>query len=324
MKAKNIFYAFVLIILIKPINLAAWDTTAAKYYPLNIGNTFIYERYSLFLFCIESTFIGKYRITVEDHVLKPNGKMYYKLSGWWQNAYTSPGWKYQRIDSISMNVYSYDSISNSEYLLDSLQINPGNTFLCSRFNNQAPFATCTGSDSTLIFGLHRIKKNFAARYFAAITSYYSIGEGFGFIGFSTCELGGGQLYWLQSCVINGIVYGDTTLTEIQQVNSSIPENFSLSQNYPNPFNPSTVIRYSIPSNVKGRVPFGSTSNVKLVVYNSLGKEIATLINEKQNAGSYTVDFNGEGLSSGIYFYKLEARYGQAGDFVETKSMILLK
>ncbi len=97
-------------------------------------------------------------------------------------------------------------------------------------------------------------------------------------------------------------------------NISLPEIFSLSQNYPNPFNPSTLIRYSIPSDDRNQ-----TSDVKLIVYNNLGKEIMTLVNEKQNAGSYTVDFNGEGLPSGVYFYRLEA-----GELSETKRMILLK
>ncbi|MBK8980930.1 MAG: T9SS type A sorting domain-containing protein [Ignavibacteria bacterium] len=89
-----------------------------------------------------------------------------------------------------------------------------------------------------------------------------------------------------------------------------PESFILSQNYPNPFNPVTVIQYSIPS---------GGNDVKLVVYNNLGKEILTLVNEKQNAGSYAVNFNGESFPSGVYFYKLDA-----GEFVESKRMILLK
>ena len=89
----------------------------------------------------------------------------------------------------------------------------------------------------------------------------------------------------------------------------IPGYYSLSQNYPNPFNPLTVISYQL-----------AVSNVvNLKVYAALGKEVATLVNEKQNAGSYSVEFNGEGLPSGVYYYKLEA-----GDFVETKRMVLLK
>ena len=85
--------------------------------------------------------------------------------------------------------------------------------------------------------------------------------------------------------------------------------YSLSQNYPNPFNPSTNIQYAI----------SSTQFVTLKVYDLLGREVATLVNEEKTTGSYEVEFNGNNLTSGIYFYKL-----QAGSFVETKKMILIK
>lgn len=101
---------------------------------------------------------------------------------------------------------------------------------------------------------------------------------------------------------------------ISPVNSAILESFNLYQNYPNPFNPNTIIRFSIPSSVKSQ-----TSNVKLIVYNSLGKEISTLVNENLNSGNYEVRFDSKDLSSGIYYYKLEA-----GDFRDVKKMVLLK
>jgi len=86
-------------------------------------------------------------------------------------------------------------------------------------------------------------------------------------------------------------------------------NYSLSQNYPNPFNPSTTISYEIPK----------TTNVSIKVYNILGKEIATLVNEKQETGIYKVEFNGSNLSSGIYYYKLETE-----GFSQVKKMTLIK
>lgn len=107
--------------------------------------------------------------------------------------------------------------------------------------------------------------------------------------------------------------GVMNLTSISSISHN-PESFSLSQNYPNPFNPSTVINYTIPSNSKSQM-----SNVKLVIYNSLGREVATLVNENQNQGSYSVEWNASGFSSGIYFYELEAV-----GLVETKRMILVK
>lgn len=92
-------------------------------------------------------------------------------------------------------------------------------------------------------------------------------------------------------------------------NDEIVTNYELMQNYPNPFNPSTRIRFSIPE----------AAFTALKVYSILGQEVATLINEEKSSGVYEVSFDGLNLSSGTYIYKL-----QAGDFVETKKMILLK
>ncbi|PIQ08839.1 MAG: hypothetical protein COW71_09685 [Ignavibacteriales bacterium CG18_big_fil_WC_8_21_14_2_50_31_20] len=90
--------------------------------------------------------------------------------------------------------------------------------------------------------------------------------------------------------------------------------YKLEQNYPNPFNPTTTIKYSIPNNVKGE-----TSNVKLIVYDILGSEVATLVNEKKSAGNYEVKFDASNLVSGVYLYKL-----QSGSFVQTKKLLLMK
>lgn len=103
----------------------------------------------------------------------------------------------------------------------------------------------------------------------------------------------------------------SALTEIPGNATQLPEGFALSQNYPNPFNPSTKINFSIPKN----------SNVTLKIYSINGKEVATVINDRRDAGVYEVSFDGSkyGLASGVYFYKL-----QSGDFVQTKKMILTK
>ncbi len=87
-----------------------------------------------------------------------------------------------------------------------------------------------------------------------------------------------------------------------------PETFSLAQNYPNPFNPSTTISYSLPT----------TTTVSLRIFNTLGQEVALLVNEQNSPGYYQMTWNAS-VSSGIYFYRL-----QAGEYVETKKMILLK
>jgi Secretion system C-terminal sorting domain/Clostridium epsilon toxin ETX/Bacillus mosquitocidal toxin MTX2 len=98
---------------------------------------------------------------------------------------------------------------------------------------------------------------------------------------------------------------------------NLPIHFEVSQNYPNPFNPSTTIKYNVPSVVDAN--FVSTSKIELIVYDVLGREVKTLVNENQKPGSYQIRFDASNLSSGVYFYKL-----QSGDFVETKKMILLR
>jgi len=115
--------------------------------------------------------------------------------------------------------------------------------------------------------------------------------------------------------VQGIYYNNfQSVLGTGNYSGEIPQKFELHQNFPNPFNPSTKIRFDIPSNASGQ-----TSNVKLVVYNSLGNEVSVLLNEKMKSGSYETEFRGDNLSSGVYFYKLET-----DGFIQTKRMILLK
>ncbi len=90
---------------------------------------------------------------------------------------------------------------------------------------------------------------------------------------------------------------------------NLPERFVLEQNYPNPFNPSTTIKFELPT----------ASHVTLSVHDILGREVSVLVNERKNAGVYDVKFDGSSLASGVYFSRL-----QAGNFVETKKMLVVK
>ncbi|MFZ2323673.1 MAG: T9SS type A sorting domain-containing protein, partial [Ignavibacteriaceae bacterium] len=99
--------------------------------------------------------------------------------------------------------------------------------------------------------------------------------------------------------------------QVKEINSNISKvtNYALFNNYPNPFNPSTTIKYQLPQD----------GLVTLKIYDILGKEITTLINEEKPAGKYEVNFNASQLASGVYIYKI-----QAGDFVNSRKMVLLK
>jgi hypothetical protein len=107
--------------------------------------------------------------------------------------------------------------------------------------------------------------------------------------------------------VDDLIWGSTT--DITKPNEQIPQEFNLEQNYPNPFNPSTKISW--------QSPVGSHQTLK--IYDLLGREVLTLFDEYKSAGNYEITFDASSLTSGIYFYRL-----QAGDFVGIKKMILLK
>ncbi|MCX7878103.1 MAG: T9SS type A sorting domain-containing protein, partial [Ignavibacteria bacterium] len=103
------------------------------------------------------------------------------------------------------------------------------------------------------------------------------------------------------------------VTFVTPVSSEVPERFSLNQNYPNPFNPKSKIKMQI----------AELSEVKLVVYDVLGREVQTLVNEQLSPGTYEVDFDGTNLPSGVYFYRIIAE-GEGQKFTKTMKMILVK
>ena len=105
------------------------------------------------------------------------------------------------------------------------------------------------------------------------------------------------------------VTSKTILTDLNYSGNNLPKDYALLQNYPNPFNPSTVIKYDLPK----------VSFVTLKIYDVLGREVRTLVNEDKPAGRYEVNFNADNLASGIYLYRI-----QAGNYVETKKLMVIK
>lgn len=122
------------------------------------------------------------------------------------------------------------------------------------------------------------------------------------------------------CILNNYIFAGANacvfrrplselITGVQPISSEIPVGFSLSQNYPNPFNPTTKIRFAFPK----------SSFAKLVIYDALGREMETVVNEQLDAGTYEADWNASNYPSGVYYYKLIA-----GNYIETRKMILVK
>ena len=110
--------------------------------------------------------------------------------------------------------------------------------------------------------------------------------------------------------LNGFwyVYQQQTITAVED-EETIPTIFRLEQNYPNPFNPSTIIKFAVPER----------SNVVIKIYDIIGNEVLTFVNEEMDAGWYKKDFNATALASGVYLYRM-----QAGSYVNIKKMILIK
>ncbi|HEY6436972.1 MAG TPA: T9SS type A sorting domain-containing protein [Ignavibacteriaceae bacterium] len=123
----------------------------------------------------------------------------------------------------------------------------------------------------------------------------------------TCQLQAGTFHDPENRITHNFIA--TTDPSVSVNESNLPNSYNLSQNYPNPFNPSTRISYNV----------GDPGLVQLKIFNSLGVEVATLVNEQQYSGNYEVDFNASRLSSGVYFYSLSVN-----NFTQTRKMILEK
>ena len=309
MNRKNFFkavlnFAFLFIIIISSYNLSSYaqDTESAKYFPLAVGNSFTYL--NTFTWPPYPPTKTRGRITKDTIII---GKKYFYTVG---IPYIGTGWV--RFDSATSNLLKRApgqgcSIYPDDIILDSLK---------SKINDQVNclygvimLRRCLDTNEVSVFNLYP-SKSMEFLHDGLIHEETRYAKNFGIIsdcsgepppcqGFST----------LTGCVINGIVYGDTTLSSIKQLSSTIPERFSLYQNYPNPFNPVTKIKFDL------RNP----TQTKLIVYDVLGNEISTLVNENLSAGSYEVSWNGSSYPSGAYYYQMEA-----DDFIETRKLVLLK
>ena len=282
------------------------DTISAKYFPLRVGNVWVYKTtYSPFPY--PPTY---HRFQISRDTLIDSKKYFF-----YESTFSS---QWIRYDSATGNLLVYStsggcSAYSNDKIIDSLASSPGNQIYCQY--QTAYTRLCLSIGNVTLFNSYPAEtKEF--KHDGLIYEIYTYAKNFGII--YSC---GGEpppcssFSNLQGCIINGVVYGDTTLTIIKQISNIVPEKISLEQNYPNPFNPKTIINYSLPN----------TQHTILKVYDVLGNEIATLVNQNQNSGSYSVEFDaslfgqGKNLSSGIYFYKLET-----ANYSETRRMALVK
>jgi len=295
---------------------------ALEFYPLQIGNKWFYERidYSLDWITgntiIDTSYFQRRVIGLEN---KANGKKYYKIDDY--NFYEKLKIEnFERIDSSTGIVYRYDETldsTNYECVIDDLMLEQGNIFNTSRlYPGYNPIGMIfENEDYFKDWSLYRKRNGFSGGAFGA--EYYSLTQGIGLdsVFVSLIDAFDAQID-IKGCVIDGIVYGDTTVTDIIVCYGGSPTSYNLNQNFPNPFNPTTKITWQSPV----------AAHQTLKVYDVLGNEVATLVDEFRNSGIYEIGFDAsnlpagrQGLSSGVYFYQLKS-----GDFISTKKMILIK
>jgi hypothetical protein len=140
-----------------------------------------------------------------------------------------------------------------------------------------------------------------SRYAFSLVDAIGVDVWIGFRYFMDCTVDG-FFVWIDDVHIGGPV-------SVHQVDPAIPDGFSLSQNYPNPFNPGTTIEFALPR----------TQHASLKIFNAMGEEVATLVDEALAPGTYRSSWDGSGVASGMYFYRL-----QTGNFVQTRKLLLVK
>ena len=280
-----------------------------EYYPLTIGNKWVNE-YRLFT-DLDNTHLATSYVRSKEVIgdsIAANGKLYYHLTE--GNTH-----HLERVDTLEGKVfeyYEYPNLPGNEYVIADLIGEIGDTVVT--FNPTLPdypsYLIIDSMNTFNQFGITKSRKNFT-QLTDSVSRVFSLTENIG-LDFSHTTYIENLRYneqELLGCVINGVVYGDTTITDVETDADLIPNEYKLGQNYPNPFNPITVIDYSIPQ----------TTYVELKVINLLGQEVITLVSEEKSAGSYKVNIDASRLSSGVYFYQL-----RTGNYIATKKMILLK
>ncbi|RPI75117.1 MAG: T9SS C-terminal target domain-containing protein [Ignavibacteriales bacterium] len=292
------------------------DPGLADYYPLAKGNKWVYREIT----CMDDPFVECDTtinvVEISGDTTLSNGHKYFIVEGLDT---------YERFDSSDATIrrYGEDTLfTNHEYIIESLSAEVGDTLCTNRFfpytfNCEAPKIFERETTANL-FGNNYPKKVYQLQYVFWIN--YSLVKGIGIDSMFTAFDFGYTSSELLGCVIDGVLYGDTTTVGINDEPANIISQFVLFQNYPNPFNPTTKIKYSIPNVETHR---DASLQVVLKVYDVLGKEVATLVNEEKQPGVYEVEFQSSvgsrQLASGIYYYQLKA-----GNFTETKKMVVLK
>ena len=261
------------------------DLPSFSYFPMNVGNIWYFSE----------GFDGeiKYRVEVQKDTILDDNYSYAKFNRFYIPDDSLLYVFYLRKENNQIILYSNNIILNFD-------MSVGDTVTTVY---EFPYSAVLNNLNLVnVFG------RYLTTYFFNMGPYqiYSYTDSIGFNTWSADTWTNYYPQYLLGCVIDGVSYG---LVRTQEETKNIPNAFNLSQNYPNPFNPSTTIRYSVP----GLKP------ITLKVYDVLGNEIKTLVKSEKPSGTYEVKWNATGVPSGIYFYQIKA-----GDYIQTRKMVLLK
>jgi hypothetical protein len=279
------------------------QNSSAEYYPLAVGNKWEYQVLQYSIGPIPDT--SYYTKEVIGKKLMTNGIEYFEIKDQYRTVY-------ERFDSLTNKIHAYEATGlydcgGYDVAIYDLNYSKDSTYewkLCDSikyFNNYEA--------SNPITGLETIRINWDFLVVGEVTFQKGLGN------YSIRILEGGLYY---ATVVKAIISGDTTVVtnvENESINTNLND-FQLAQNYPNPFNPTTTIKFTIPV---GTDPDLSLQTASLLVYDILGRQVATLINEPLRAGAHKVEFDATDLASGIYYYQLSTNNQQL-----TKKMLLLK
>ena len=319
MKNKIIFLCFFIFLLYTKItpqvaDISSLDSSLA-FYPMEIGNKWAFNETITF---IDPPYI-QLRVwsqEILEDTLMPNGQNYRVIKKVYSDNNPISAYSFERIDSSQNKIFNYypdSDTTNYEILILDLSIE-----LFDTFYNPYCFAVFGDIGTINKFGQ---MYNYRSYFWECglIYSEYTFLENLGLYHYSYYVDFVQSSSYLRGCLINGVLYGDTTVVSVKDKPTLTPNTFRLEQNYPNPFNPSTKIKFTIPASSLNTFSKGEETFVTLKVYDILGNEITTLVNEEKPAGEYEVKFTASDLSSGTYFYLLKA-----GDNIQSKKMILLK
>jgi hypothetical protein len=270
------------------------------FYPLQIGNEWHYDVTGVYYYGELDTIYATQSYKVMGDTLMSNGKNYFVIE---RDRNDVQGrkyvdWFYLYVDSISTRIYIYEDDGTDGRIVDSLACSAGDFFLHSNHCESVNVDTILNYPTLTKYiamdipdlSLHHI----LAKDIGVVYEYESSGWGYD------------EYRTLFYAKVSGKEFGMIAATE-EWMNKQT--SFLLKQNYPNPFNPSTTINYELAKETK----------VNLRIFDILGREVATLVNETKPAGTYEAEFDGSNLTSGIYFYVLET-----GGMRLSKKMMLIK